>query len=335
MPRPANQDTALPHLLLRRMQFRVYPSQSCGRQKNSAAKASADTRFKLTLDRMKIKPDYFLMSPIEQSNPVSSGENPQCCRIHFYYIVGILVAIIIFLCTWNFSNQEKLANALNFALGLTSMVLAVLAIVYAFVANNAFAGTVSKIESAAASIKKETAQLDQSLHKMEVVVKSIPESLAKIAGGVDRTNKILESQPKSELPPQPQENDEKVKAFAISVIDRFMLSTSWNGLKLLFLCDLAAKAHLKFDLRDWTAKDTVTSFDYAYGFIVAAASAGFVSMIDDNGIVTIHSVPALVSEKAAAEINKRMGNEIVAQQWAKQVKAINDFVAQQSIQQQK
>jgi len=269
------------------------------------------------------------MDQIEIKPPNPEGKSSG--SLHFRYIVGILVAIIIFLCTKNFGNQDKLANALNFALGLTSMVLAILAIVYAFVANNAFAGTVSKIVSAAESIKAETVQLDQSLRKVEAVVDSIPKSLAKIEGGIDKANQILESQPKAELPPPAKQDDAKVLEYAKAVIDRFMTSTSWNGIKVLYFCLMAAKEKKPYNLRDWTTKDPSLSFDYAYGFLVAAGSAGFVFLNDDNGVVRIHSLPEIVSERLMVEVNNRMTSGVRPKDWAAQVKIINNFFPMQAI----
>ena len=83
-------------------------------------------------------------------------------KIHFGYIISILVVIIIFLFTNDFKDNESIATTINFAVGLVSVVLAVVAIVYSFIANGSFAGTVSKIDAASSSIKKETESLNES-----------------------------------------------------------------------------------------------------------------------------------------------------------------------------
>ncbi|HTA95946.1 MAG TPA: hypothetical protein VK769_07460, partial [Verrucomicrobiae bacterium] len=114
-------------------------------------------------------------------------------------------------------------------------------------------------------------------------------------------------------------------------IDRFMTSTSRNGIKVLFICHLAAKENKAFNLRDWTARDPSVSFDYAYGFLVAAASAGFVFLNDDNGVVKIHSLPTIVSDKLLVEVNNRMTKGVRPQEWAAQIKIIQQFFALQEI----
>ena len=57
-------------------------------------------------------------------------------------------AIIVILLAVSWNGVKDLAGILNFALGLTSLVLAIIAIIYGFIANNAFAVTVSKIDYA-------------------------------------------------------------------------------------------------------------------------------------------------------------------------------------------
>jgi hypothetical protein len=70
-------------------------------------------------------------------------------KVHLCWTIGVLTGIIIILVSVNWDGVKDLAGILSFALGLTSLVLAIVATVYGFIMNNAFAGTVSKIESAA------------------------------------------------------------------------------------------------------------------------------------------------------------------------------------------
>jgi Na+/H+-translocating membrane pyrophosphatase len=88
-------------------------------------------------------------------------------KIHLCWIIAVLTIIIIILISVDWNGVKDLAGILNFALGLTSLVLAVVAIVYGFVANNAFAGTVSKIESAASDINEVVRAIPAKLSAIE------------------------------------------------------------------------------------------------------------------------------------------------------------------------
>lgn len=85
-------------------------------------------------------------------------------KIHFCWTIAVLTAIIIILLAVKWSDIENLANTLNFALTLTSLVLAVVAIIYGFVANSAFVGTVSHIDTAASSIRDMVREIPDKLN---------------------------------------------------------------------------------------------------------------------------------------------------------------------------
>ncbi len=177
---------------------------------------------------------------------------PSTTKIHFGYIISILVAVIIALVTVKWSDIPTLANYLYFALGVASLVLAVVAIVYAFLANNSFNLTVAKLESAASAIQTETGILEKSVSGLAKRLNEVPEALQLIEGKVSRTHALLEAssqQHKGE--PQNQSKSASIDEFAVNVIDHFFMSSSWNGLKVLHLCYLACEKKKEFDLKAW------------------------------------------------------------------------------------
>jgi hypothetical protein len=254
----------------------------------------------------------------------SKEPTAQCCqwektKIHFGYIILILIAIIIFLFTKDFKDNQSIASTINFAVGLVSVVLAVVAIFYSFIANGALQGSVSEINSASNSIKGETVSLHQSLKNVLDVVGHIPDHLKSIEGRLEN----LSSKQATHLEATQLPNDASIVSFARQVVDRYMTSSSWNGIKLLYLCHLASKESIgDFDLREW--KDPVASFDYVYGYLVASASAQFVVLTDNNATIRIHSLPAYVSERLLQEVDKRkqLGGKITQDQ----INAVEEFV---------
>jgi hypothetical protein len=244
-------------------------------------------------------------------------------QIHWRYITAILAAIVILILSFKFQNNEALLNIVNFTVGITSVILAVVAIVYAFLQGRVLEGSVSNINSASNSIKSETVMLNQSLKNVLDVVGRIPERLNQI----DNRLEMIASKPAVELkekaPQAPP--DEKVQKFADEVIERFMTSSSWNGIKLLYLCFQAANKNVTFDLRDYCANDPQMSFDYAYGFLIASASAGFVYISDANGMIKVNSMPPLVSDKLTKTLTIRIP---LMTNGENQIKMIEYFVSQ-------
>ena len=67
-------------------------------------------------------------------------------KAHFLYIVGILLAIIIILVTYKFGDNDKLIDYLKFGLTITSLFLALIAIIYSFISNSTISNNLSTID---------------------------------------------------------------------------------------------------------------------------------------------------------------------------------------------
>ncbi|HEY5042946.1 MAG TPA: hypothetical protein VIK53_13190 [Verrucomicrobiae bacterium] len=215
-------------------------------------------------------------------------------KIHLFWVVGVLTGIIVLLLSVDWSGIKDLAGILNFALGLTSLVLAIVAIIYGFIANNSFSGTVSKIEAASSQIIE--------------VAKTIPAKLSVIEQTTADFQKSLSatSQAKtSEEPPKPK--DAEVEKFADAVISEFLRASSWNGLKVMYLCRFCCSHKLEFDLKQICSLDSSMSYDYALGYLVASASASFFTFTSsDNLKFVVHFMPTKVAEKIDSAITGRL-----------------------------
>jgi hypothetical protein len=258
------------------------------------------------------------MNPDEEKEYTFEKFKNQKLRIHGGYIIGILVLAIITLAAIFYGQDQDIKDILNFAVGFTSMILAILAIVYAFFANNSFDRSINKIESASKTVKQDTQSANSILKTIETVVNSIPERLSNIEKQVSSEGK----QAKPAIPSQDVPEEASVLKFAMGVVERYMSVTSGNGLKLLYLCHLAMRENLpSINLRD--LRDPDMGFDYAYGYMIAAYSAGFVIFGETQGIIKIVAIPTGVIDKLLIEIEKR---KVSAPGFASQIKKIEDWV---------
>ena len=60
-------------------------------------------------------------------------------------------------------------------------------------------------------------------------------------------------------------------------IETFFQLSSWNGKKVLYACSLSSQTGKPLNLRGLCDEDKNLSFDYAYGYLVAASCAGFLA----------------------------------------------------------
>jgi hypothetical protein len=242
-------------------------------------------------------------------------------KTHLFWIIGVLTIIIIVLLSVNWNSVKDLAGILNFALGLTSLVLAIVAIIYGFVANNAFAGTVSRIETAASDIS--------------LVVKEIPDLLKVIdRRTLDMQNKmaISASAASQERPSSPPaEQSKAIQEFANSVVAEFLRASSWNGLKLLYVCRVCFEKKLEFDLRKLCSLDNSMSYDYAFGYLVASASASllrFAASVDNVKIlVTLMTVPIAQGIEPAIQARLKFVGPPQSIEFLTQLNSIKEFIA--------
>jgi hypothetical protein len=241
-------------------------------------------------------------------------------KTHLCWIIGVLTLTNIILLSVNWNGVKDLAGILNFALGLTSMVLAIIAIVYGFIANNAFSGTVSRIEIAASDIN--------------LVVKQIPDKL----NAIDRRTLDMHqmaiaasSAPQEKPSSPPAEQTQVVKEFVIAVVTEFFRASSWNGLKLLYVCRICCEKKLEFDLKELCSLDNSMSYDYAFGYLVASSSASFLKFNarDENLKILVTFMPTSVVEGIMPAIKGRL--DFVGMPHAKdfqiQLESIDAFIA--------
>lgn len=219
-------------------------------------------------------------------------------KIHFCWTIAVLTAIIIILLAVKWSGIENLANTLNFALTLTSLVLAVIAIIYAIVANSAFAGTISHLDAAASNIRD--------------MVKEIPEQLNVIAQKTSDVHQLVanaaspQAKPAAQ-PPHPAEESVAIQKFAIAITEEFLRASSWNGLKLLYVCRSCCEKKIAFDLKQLCSLDGAMSYDYAMGYFVASASAQFFQFNTNDYVnIFVTFMPGIVADRIQAAINARL-----------------------------
>ena len=98
-----------------------------------------------------------------------------------------------------------------------------------------------------------------------------------------------------------------IRAFVNNVTKEFLRASSWNGLKVLYLCTECHKKKLAFDLKQVCTSDGSMSYDYAFGYIVASCSAQFLRYESpDNINIRIVSVYGDVQDEIMRAIEARL-----------------------------
>lgn len=87
--------------------------------------------------------------------------------VHFFYVTLILMLVIIGLITHKWTGIQEFREYLNVGATVTSLVLAVLAIIYSFVSNGQQQGVLGAVESAATTASMSVAKIDRLMSTAE------------------------------------------------------------------------------------------------------------------------------------------------------------------------
>lgn len=87
--------------------------------------------------------------------------------------------------------------------------------------------------------------------------------------------------------------------FGEDPVHTFLLRSSWNGLRVLKACQIAARTKRPFNLRQVAHIGTEMSYDYAFGYLIASCSAGVVVAATDaaTGLVTVYEVHPTLDDR--------------------------------------
>ncbi len=230
-------------------------------------------------------------------------------KIHAFYVLLILATVIIGLVTVQWSGIPRLPEMLTFALTVSSLVLALLAIVYAYLSNSSFQQTTTLLSRAADDVLRSAGDVRSATDRLGVQVADIPPMLTAMGERFDQTHAMLKEYsarqniPAVTVPPAP------VGVAPPDQLARTYLAvSSVNGLFALYGFKLALRNNRNLDLKQLaTAIGTGATDEYMYGFLVATAGAGLVGYTGPNSAaLTPQEIHPVVSDGVEAELERRI-----------------------------
>jgi hypothetical protein len=249
------------------------------------------------------------MSTNKQDNTENSKS--QCeskISIHFFYVTFILLSIIILLATFKWTELKDFTNYISTAATITSLVLGILAIIYAYISNDSLSQTNGALRDTAEGAKDATALVKSLLNDFKNLEeanqtnnKNVSQSLASSLEILTKTSANFATQKEQlqglldEIPGNFQNLNNKIdgfsKDFASSASNsnnnktaqeatpdhelakRFISRSSLRGNLLGYWCLLSAKHDKSFNL--WNVySEEASDGDYEYGYFIAMSSAG-------------------------------------------------------------
>lgn len=262
-------------------------------------------------------------------------ERCKCCHknklriwTHLYYILGYFAFIVVGLITYivvGRGQPSALEKYISFAATFSSLILAVIAIIYAIVSNQKGAEQYGRITDATVGISRVSGQLDASVEALASTSRTIEKSFSDMTRRLQRVEDITqETQRVAHDAFDKMANGiggDPAKKMNLNVVE-FCKRSSFYGQCALLACVYAVK-HQK----DFSAVDLVpTDKGYLYGFLMAAKACGIVDARRD-GVDGVGIKVTRVDESVTKHIGKIIVERIEGQDasWAEDVKRIKDF----------
>ena len=227
-------------------------------------------------------------------------------KIHAGYVLAILLTAIIGLVAVRTTNIPGFVDYVSFALTLTALVLAILAIVFGLFSNTSISTTLSSLKEYSETATRSSAQLARTTDSLQAIVECIPQRLDSVEATVKSTQALLE-QSRAE----PDMTVERTESTEISAeaAHSFLQRASFGGYLALHA---AHRAWLKDQPLDIEKAFPLTGSGYMHGFLVAARAAGFIESKSESGTVRVswmHDVLAAEALPAVERWRKERGRE--------------------------
>jgi hypothetical protein len=266
-------------------------------------------------------------------------------KIHFFYVAFFLISIIILMATIKWTELPKFTDYLSTAATITSLVLALLAIIYAYISNDSLAQTTGLLSGVASDAKEATTKVSELLKEIDALAggantsnehlaamleelkiqmgslagtastldqqaNAIAQVLPEIPKGLnqlgERIDKLMQAAPlKAEKSIKPLVPEAQLEALAKTAMEG---SSTW-GLFLMHTIYLSKKHGKSFDIKQFMG--STFAGDYPYGYLIALCSVGlakYVGLTDNTSNLTITDCPSSFEECKNA-LNERINKQ--------------------------
>lgn len=205
-------------------------------------------------------------------------------KVHVTYVIGILIAVIISLVTVRWGSVPDLVNLLTFALTLTSIVLALLAIVYAFLSNTSLAQSLGQLGSVSNDVARSSESLAVSAQDLQGKIGQIPAIMGKVSDQVAATHELVRGMSNQE---------------SAQVIDHHLETASRDGAAMVAIASPVGKVALLMAAGSFQQKRAFemrrlcdeTGFDmhreYIWGWMMALDAIGSIDIRVAKGVSTV------------------------------------------------
>lgn len=219
---------------------------------------------------------------------LKAGKNDKSQKVHIYYVSGLCVFVILELVTYicvNNDNSIELIKYISFASTLSSLLLSVVAIIYAIVSNNKGDAQYQKIDRASDRISESVDRFSQISDSLSGNIGTILNKLDEIKDISNATKNALES--------DKLKNAEDTNSTTLNsdydydeLYKTYIARGSFSGNLALLACCYSYDNDKPFSTKNVLEKNE----EYCYGYIVASSALGIITSLIKDGKFVVKSI---------------------------------------------
>lgn len=224
-------------------------------------------------------------------------------KVHVYYISGLCVLIILELVTYicvNNDNATDIVSYISFASTLSSLLLSVVAIIYAIVSNNKGDAQYQKIDRA-------SDRISMSVDRFSSISESLSGNINSILTKLDEI-KVISNETKNAITnvgTQQTKIDATTSNLDVTkLVKGYIVGGSLSGNLSLLACVYSNEQHMPFNLTFLFGNNAL----YCYGYIVASSALGIISTRINDDVVIVDSYLPMIKEMLLEQIEVIINN---------------------------
>lgn len=220
-------------------------------------------------------------------------------KTHGFYIILILVLVIILLSTLRFSGSIELVSYISFASTISSLFLAIIAIIYSFVSNNSLNQTIGQFSNITDQITKNANTISEVTNNLDKKIEQIPEYIKTVEENTNETLGIVKDWAINNSKSSPDLN-EKDSSFDLnnSQIESYLIQSSFAGKILFYACKLSTVKGKELNLSILTE---VNMEEYLAGYLISSSALDLleyeISTVENKRYYKITSLNEAISNK--------------------------------------
>lgn len=221
-------------------------------------------------------------------------------EIHYNYAIATLLLSIILLIAFAYFDTPNLVDKFSFALTLSSLLLAILAIFYTIISANKQDSHFAKIIEATSKLNISTDEINKAAVSISSLTKDMPDHFNSINSKIDGLQVTYKALSDKDKKAEPTTNEEP---HPLPSVSRAIAQLQFRGMAVLYFFTMSSYKGKTIEYDDFDP-ELLANGEYAIGFLNAFQATGLIGIKLHKG--------SIISTYCDTSLYKNLKNELDA-----------------------